>query len=141
MKTIKVFRTGKVIDAALYQRLQELDAYVFPGCGNEFLKNRDWWVIISNEKIIAYCGSWYSYGICMMCRAWVSREHRGKGLQRKMIAMRIAAAKQKGCSNVITYTTFDNHPSANNLIRSKFLLYEPAYKYAGEQLYFKKSIT
>lgn len=139
MQTIKIFSHGKVLSQKLYEEVMALDARVFPGCNNEFKENRDWWVICAGNRIIAYCGSLYSQGICIFVRAWVHADYRGQGLQRKMIQVRLRAAK--GCSAVITYTTADNYPSANNLIKKGFLLYMPEYAYAGrEMLYFKKSL-
>jgi len=139
MRLQKVFNCGKVINYHWYYKLQELDFKVFYGCGNEFLKNRDWWVVLDKDEIVAYCGCLYTQGICIFVRAWVHRNYRGKGLQSKMIKARIEAAKDK-CTVVITYTTFDNVPSANNLIKNRFYLYQPAYAYAGnDKLYFKRA--
>jgi GNAT superfamily N-acetyltransferase len=140
MKLVRIFNLGRVISQPLYCQLQELDKQIFYGCGNEFKTNRDWWVIEHNGKIIAYCGCIYTEGICIFNRAWVHRKHRGKGIQSKMIKARLKAAKGS-CSVAITYTTFDNIPSANNLIKNKFVLYNPLYAYAGEdKLYFIKQI-
>jgi len=136
----KIFSCGEVLAPDLYRRLQVLDSNMFYGCEGEFRKNRDWWVIVDNDIIVAYCGSWYSEGVCMMNRAWVYKPYRGKGLQRRMIATRVKAADQKDCTVVITYTTVDNPISSNNLIRMGFNIYDPCYKYAGKGMnYFKRS--
>jgi len=140
MPLIKIFEHGKIKNNSLYNQLQELDKKVFPNCGNEFLNNRVWWVMHDEGKIIAYCGCIFSEGVCIFNRAWVHRNFRGNGFQNKMIKARFANAK--GLAYVaITYTTFDNVPSANNLIKNKFTLYHPMYAYAGnDKLYFKKEI-
>ena len=131
---------GRIISEHLYTQLQDLDAEIFYGCGNEFKFNRDWWAIEDKGKIVAYCGCIYSEGICIFNRAWVSKKHRGKGIQRKMIQARLSAAK-KYCHVAITYTTFDNTHSANNLIKTNFLLYVPSFAYAGnDKLYFKRAV-
>jgi GNAT superfamily N-acetyltransferase len=136
MKLVKIFNLGRVISERLYLQLKELDKKIFYGCGNEFKKNRDWWVIEEEGKIVAYCGCIYSEGICIFNRAWVHRDYRGNGIQRKMINARLKTAKES-CNLAITYTTFDNVPSANNLIKTKFIMYNPMYKYAGDdKLYF-----
>lgn len=139
MTLIKIFTNGKVIDSTLYKRLQELDFTVFPGCGNEFQHNREWWVMVAGRKIVAYCGNIYSDGVCIFIRAWVHKDYRRNGIHRKMILTRLRAAR-KSCRVAITYTTIDNHPSANNLIRAGFLLYSPQARYAGDQLYFIKKL-
>ena len=137
MRFRKIYSQGRIYSHELYNRLMVLDSEVFAGCDNEFKINRDWWVLVHKNKIIAYCGSAYSEGICIFVRAWVQKKHRGKGLQKKMIDLRMKAAK--GCKAVITYTIPTNYPSANSLISKGFKLYEPSYKWAGKDvLYWKK---
>ena len=48
MKLQKIYSCGKVLNAALYNMLVELDPIIFTGCENEFKENRDWWVIFEN---------------------------------------------------------------------------------------------
>lgn len=141
MRKKKVFSFGKVIDARLYELVQIMDKNIFYGCANEFKINREWWVILNDSnKVIAYCGSIYSEGICIYIRAWVRKDNRGKGLQKKLINIRYKAAL-KNSHTVITYTTKDNYPSANNLISQGFKLYFPEYAYGGkEMLYWIKQI-
>lgn len=141
MKLKKVFTTGTVHDEKRYNELKELDSRVFYGCGDEFLLNRDWWIAVEEDKIVAYCGCLYSPdNICIFVRAWVHRDYRGKGMQKRMIRARLKAARVS-CTYAITYTTYDNVPSANNLIKCKFFLYEPQYAYAGrDKLYFKRML-
>ena len=141
MKTKKVFSFGKTLDARLYERVQIMDKNIFFGCNNEFKPNREWWVLLNDiGNIIAYCGSIYTEGICIYIRAWVRKDHRGKGLQKKLINIRYKAALKRS-NTVITYTTSDNYPSANNLISQGFKLYFPEYAYGGkEMLYWIKQI-
>jgi RimJ/RimL family protein N-acetyltransferase len=116
MRTKKVFSHGRILDAKLYDRVQIMDTNIFFGCNNEFKPNREWWVLLNERnQIIAYCGSIYSEGICIYIRAWVRKDYRGKGVQKKLINIRYKAAL-KSCHTVITYTTKDNYPSVNNLI-------------------------
>lgn len=137
MKTLKVFNRGKILNPSFYIELKELDYRIFKDCGDEFQKNRDWWVITSGNKIIAYCGCLFTENICIFVRAWVQKEYRGQGLQKKMIKLRLKSAFD--CRIAITYTTVDNYPSANNLISQGFKLFSPEYAYAGRQmLYFQK---
>lgn len=141
MRLRKIFSLGKIIDKDLYKRLIKLDSIVFSGANNEFLKNREWWVIVDKKKIIAFCGCLYSIdGICIFVRAWVYEEYRGQGIQKQMIIERLKAAKKKSCKTAITYTTYSNFISANNLFKCGFLLYNPEYKYSGGMLYFKYNL-
>ena len=139
MKTIKVFNRGKVLNPSLYDELKELDDRVFNGCNNEFKSNRDWWVMVSANQIVAYCGCGFTEGLCIFVRAWVHKDYRGQGLQKKMIKLRIKSAYD--CHIAITYTSVDNYPSINSLISQGFKIYCPEYAYAGrEMLYFQKPI-
>jgi hypothetical protein len=122
----------------LYDKLIELDAKVFPNCFNEFKDNREWFVIVSKGEIISYSGSAISEGVCIFVRMWVSILHRGKGIQSLMIKRRIESAKKQKCTDVITYTTIDNIPSSNNLIKNGFRLYSPQFAWVGcKYLYWK----
>ena len=140
MRLKKIFSFGNILDRETYEQLRELD-YTnpnFKGCGDEFQFNREWWVILDQGEIVAYCGSIYSKGICIFNRAWVKKSHRGQGIQRRMIKTRLKAASTF-CHIAITYTTLDNFPSANNLISCGFRLYLPEYSYGGsDKLYFQK---
>jgi GNAT superfamily N-acetyltransferase len=143
MKLQKVFSTGKILNLNLYKRLQVLDRTTpsFRNCENEFLENRDWWVMTNNRnQIIAYCGSIYRDGICIFNRAWVHKRYRGEGIQKRLINIRLRAAKRT-CYIAITYTIKQNYPSINNLIKCGFKIYGPAYEYGGPtMLYWQKLI-
>lgn len=141
MRLQKIYSQGKIINADLYRRLIVLDGNIFNGCSNEFKRNRDWWVLVDAGVIIAYCGCLYSEKVCVFVRAWVHEPYRGKGLQRRMIAIREKAAKLFNCYAVVTYTMTDNIHSANNLIRRGFKIHDPQYKYVGKGvIYFIKSV-
>lgn len=141
MRLKRIYKRGAILDRSTYAQLQELDKKIFVGCDNEFKTNRDWWVITDKRgAIISYCGCIYKDGVCIFNRAWVEKKYRGKGIQRKMIAARIRAAKPI-CKSVVTYTTHTNVHSANNLFRCGFLLFHPVYAYVGKDvLYFIKKL-
>lgn len=144
MRIQKIFSQGEVLNIEVYDQLQELDKTDpnFKGCGNEFLPNRDWWVILDNKNnIIAYCGSAYSQRVCIFVRAWVDRKCRGMGIQKRLITVRLREAKKQGCYVACTYTTKDNYGSVNNLMSKDFRYYNPEYAYAGNNmLYFRKDL-
>ena len=83
MRLRKIYSFGNILDKEIYEDLKQLD-YTnpnFKGCGDEFQYNREWWVMLDEGEIVAYCGSIYSKGICIFNRAWVKKEYRGQGIQ------------------------------------------------------------
>lgn len=60
-----------------------------------------------------------------LCRAGITRSHRGQGLQKRLIQARIRKAKALGMNWVITDTN-ENPASANNLIATGFKMFEPS---------------
>ena len=86
-----------------------------------------WWVIYSFMKPVAFAGmvpikgddtSYY------MCRAGVTRKHRGNGLQQRLIRVRIQKARQLGLTRLVT-STYCNPISSNNLIKAGFRMFTP----------------
>lgn len=64
-------------------------------------------------------------------RSAVLKDHRGHGLQRKLIQARVQRAKEmKGLA--VTSDTYDNPHSANNLISCGFRAYQPAQPWRAE---------
>ena len=65
MRLTRIANEGKILNQDLYERLKKLDYRVFHNCGDEFKKNRDWWVIVDKGSIVGYCGSAYSEKVCI----------------------------------------------------------------------------
>lgn len=144
MKLIKVYSFGKVLHKSLYNDLIdiELNNPNWKGIGDEFKPNREWWIIEDKNQIVAYCGHCFvqwsmTNHYIYFNRAWVKKDYRGKGLQKRLIRVRIRNAK-KLTNTILTYTIKDNYPSINSLISCGFKLYEPEYKYIDDEvLYFR----
>lgn len=108
------------------------------------IKRCTWWVYWLGDDPVGFCGTrsvkddpdtWF------LARAGVCSRARGRGIQRHMIRTRCRYARAHGAKMAITYTVTNNVPSANNLIRTGFVLYEPAYQYAGsDMLYWWKDL-
>lgn len=105
-----------------------------------------WWVGFTEAGVpVAYGGIRLVNGdptTAFLSRAGVLPEARGQGLQMKLLALRTRWARAQGCSQIITYTHKDNIRSANNLIRSGFLLYSPEWPWVGNDdfLYWMKTL-
>jgi len=122
--------------------LNTLDEACFPG-DTLCPKMGWWWVAYTNLDPVAFAGlrplakePHAGY----FCRAGVLKHARGKGLQKKLIRVRIAYARRQGLKTLITDTT-DNIVSANNLIACGFKLYEPSNSWAFDHsLYWRKDL-
>lgn len=78
---------------------------------------------------------------CFLARAGVIESERGKGLQKKLIMVRLKWARFYGYRDVITYCSPENVASSNNLISCGFKLYLPEEKWGCKNaLYFRRRI-
>lgn len=77
-----------------------------------------------------------------LSRAGVDKSASGQGLQRRLIRARIAWAKKRGVSKIITYTSLKNYPSIINLLACGFRFDKPKAEYVGSDVhYFKMELT
>ena len=126
--------------------IKRLDAVTFPKeeLTDYQLARSTWWVAFLDGEPVGYCGAREIGGdpeTVFLSRAAVIESARGQGLQRKLIAKRLAWGRSRGKSWAITYTARDNCASSNNLIRSGFKLYRPEWCWAGtEFLYWKRAL-
>jgi GNAT superfamily N-acetyltransferase len=110
---------------------------------------RGWWWLVygmdwgSPKEPIAFCGLTPTYstpGTSYLKRAGVLHAFRGRGLQRRMIAVREKRARREGFTTMITDTT-DNPASANSLIRAGYKIFEPADRWAfPRSIYWRKAL-
>jgi ribosomal protein S18 acetylase RimI-like enzyme len=85
--------------------------------------------------IVAYGGMRFPPewpGVAFLSRTGVHSEHRGQGLQKRLIRARVSHAVKCGCRSVVTYTSPDNAASANSLISCGFKVYVPTTQYVGD---------
>lgn len=66
-----------------------------------------------------------------LSRCGVLQGHRGRGLQRRLIAARLRKAKALGFERAIT-TTYSNPASSNNLIHCGFRMYGPSAPWGAD---------
>jgi len=102
-----------------------------------------WWVAYDQGKPVAFAGlvrssSWSDCGY--LCRAGVLSLYRGKGIQKKLIAVRTKKAKKIGYKWLISDTR-DNHPSANSLAKAGFRMFTPTNPWGyNDTLYWRKRL-
>jgi GNAT superfamily N-acetyltransferase len=76
-----------------------------------------------------------------LCRSGVIPKARGKGLQRKLISVRLRFARAR-CMTWAISDTFHNPASANNLIRCGFSMYEPSQPWGAKgTLYWRRRLN
>ncbi len=102
-----------------------------------------WWIAKDFDKLAGFAGMIPSVrwaDTIYLCRAGVVPAYRGKGLQKKLIRVRVNKAKRLGYKWVITDTT-DNPASSNSLVGYGFRLFEPTRPWAfPNSLYFRLKI-
>ncbi len=88
----------------------------------------DWWLVDHGGELIAFAGMYkskYYYTTGYLCRAAVAFEHRGQGLQKRIIRVRLRESKVQGLTCAVTDTERTNYPSVNSLISCGFRLFRP----------------
>lgn len=101
-----------------------------------------WWIVWLKNTPVGFAGMTKSDSNSVyLSRSGVLREHRGHGLQRRLIKTRHVQAKGiDGAKYIITDTT-DNPASSNNLMSLGFRLYDPEWRWAFEHsLYWWKAV-
>jgi len=102
-----------------------------------------WWIATEQERSVAFAGivpSTMGPGIGYLSRVGVIREICGHGLQRRLMRAIEQCARRSGMYCIISDTT-DNIVSANNFIRSGYVLFQPRTPWAWESsLYWRKTM-
>jgi GNAT superfamily N-acetyltransferase len=102
-----------------------------------------WWLVTTEHEPVGFAGMRQAYTQELggyLSRSGVVEEHRGQGLQRRLIRVREAKGRRFGWKIMLTDTT-DNPASANSLIASGYKLYWPKYPWAfPHSLYWRKNL-
>lgn len=102
-----------------------------------------WWIVYADKEPAGFAGitpSTYLPNTGYLKRAAVLIEHRGRGLQRRLIAVRERLARKVKWDTIYTDTATFNVKSSNNLFRAGFELFRPNPIWNGEDyLYWRKS--
>jgi GNAT superfamily N-acetyltransferase len=120
---IRLARSTKDLDACLHMQVVclEHDEPLDPHTDGT------WWIAHDEHGYTGFASirpSMRWYDTAYLSRAGVLPHARGQGIQRDLIKVRLAYAKRNGYTWA-TSDTFDNIPSANNLIACGFRLVRP----------------
>lgn len=135
----------KIREVKSFKHITPLNDRIFPGEPYDPHPNGYYWLVFKENRPVGFAGLHIltrtkEYETVFFSRAGVLKAHRGHGLGQRLLRVRLNLAKKLEMRTVITYT-IDNIPSANNLIKAGFRLYEPNYYYAGEEAtYWKKEL-
>lgn len=123
-----------------------LDQECFPSDHRPVLENSLWWIVWRGKEPVGYaglrvCENAQNKGLGFLSRAGVIAKHRGKGLQKRLIRAREAAARSFGLRELVTYVAHWNSPSINSLVACGYRFYRPAHKWGGAaSVYLRKRL-
>lgn len=99
-----------------------------------------WWFAYSSGNPIGFTGLlYYPYlkqPAAFLYRSGVLKDWRGYGLQKRFIKCRERQAIKDGYHRIISYTSYDNYPSANSLISCGYKLYKPPTEWGVKNAYY-----
>lgn len=126
------------------QIVEDLQRTIFDTV-HEPIANSYWWIALDEGIPVAFCALHHYRNrpdTAFMALCGVAKSHRGLGLQRRLIKVRVRKSIQLGISRIISYTTNDNAPSANNLIAHGFKVYVPRYEWGIKNaIYFRRTLN
>ena len=132
------------VDSAInYELLNRLQKQCLPNDTIYNVLTGHWWIAYDNNVPIAFAGMvrsnrWLDAGY--LCRSGVITQYRGKGIQKKLVAVREKKAKKLHWNWLIT-DTYHNPASSNSLINAGFKLFDPSEPWgANGTLYWRKRI-
>jgi GNAT superfamily N-acetyltransferase len=137
MSSLKVSKVS--CTPTMLKHLEAMDRKCFPREETFPTKERAWWWLARWDDADAGFGGLLE---CdegksgFLCRAGVFSDYRGRGIQLRLIQERVRYSRSVGHTQVLTYTTHDNAPSNNNLIRAGFRQYLPVYPWEGSSFMY-----
>ena len=118
--------------------IQELAQQVFePSDIPTKLSESRWFVAWEGGVPLGFAGiTFWGNGKAFLSLAGVLAEHRGRGIQKRLIQARLRYAKKWKVHQVVTYTVVNNPESMRSLIRCGMLPYTPKTKWAGHKVVY-----
>jgi GNAT superfamily N-acetyltransferase len=132
-------------EADTYDTLRGLHTEVFADSAPQIDPSEGFWWIAYGPRgeAAGFAGMSPSEAVSnagYMSRAGVLKEHRGHGLQLRLIRVRERAARKMGWQLLRTDTT-GNVPSSNNLIKAGFRMFKPEVPWGFDStLYWHKAL-
>jgi GNAT superfamily N-acetyltransferase len=136
-------------DSAIADTLEEMHTRTFTDGTHlpvvDGLWMGDWWLAYYLDAPVAFAGMTkadphYAHNAAYLCRVGVLKEHRGNGLQKRLIrAIERHAARLK-FSRIVSDTT-NNPPSANSFIACGYKTFKPTAPWSFDRaVYWRKEL-
>lgn len=113
-----------------------LDEVCFPHDDRVKVEDALWWLVWHGKEPVGYaglrpCKEPQNATLGFLCRVGVIPRHRGRGLQKRLVAAREAAARRIGLAELVTYCVPWNCASINSLVACGYRFYRPGTKWGG----------
>jgi len=124
----------RIVPTSDISLVKSLDVIVMHDAADKWPSKKDtfWLVRDSAGEPVGYCSvrpAMYSpKEHAFLSRVGILPTHRGLGLQRRMIRVRLAWARRRGFTHAVTYAHVTNTASLRNLIREGFLPFLPGMR-------------
>ena len=103
-----------------------------------------WWLVYADNVAVSFAGMQRAvrhFNAGYLVRSGVIHDHRGNGLQRRLLRVRETAARKRGWETLVTDTT-GSVASSNNLIAAGYRIYEPEWPWAfTNTIYWRKKLS
>jgi GNAT superfamily N-acetyltransferase len=109
--------------------LNQIDKRLFDDSPLAMKEGSYWWLAYCGKEVVGFAGLTYypQLSSAFLSRVGVLPEYRGLGLQRRFIKARERQSVKDGYFRIVSYTSYDNVASANNLIKCGYRLYIPKF--------------
>jgi GNAT superfamily N-acetyltransferase len=97
-------------------------------------EGNEYWLVRKDKEAVGFCSCRPSYerkDTVYLSSAALLPQAQGRGLQRRMIQVRLRWARKQGYTRAITYTWLTNIASQRSLIRTGFKPYRPFWIWEG----------
>lgn len=130
--------------AETIRRLNGMAPETFPPLTDNHLENGFWWLVDKADDVpVAFAGMvpFEPFpNIGYLKRAFVLPDHRGGGLQSRLIMARECKARQLGWTHLVSECSASNTHSATNFARSGYSICEPEQPWAINSIYWLKAL-
>ena len=142
MVTVRYVGSGDGLSQQNLSRISVMQEIVFGCIYDSSPVDAHWWIAFQNGSPVAFAAltHYEDDDTAFLSLAGVLPCARGKGLQKRFIKKREKLAAELDCRRIITYTSYDNIVSANNLIKSGYLLYEPKWDWGVTDAYYFRKV-